>query len=349
MTDTLGPLHRRRSRRRRTPPARASTRRTPTKSSRAIPMAARPRSTRPSRPPAPPSRPGPKRRPRCARTCSTRPATRSWRAPEIGEMLSREEGKTRAEGIGETMRAARICKYFAGEALRRHGQTLESTRPGSMSQTYREAVGVVRADHAVELPDRDPGVEGRAGAGVRQHRGAQAGQHHAGHRRRRSTQILHRTRRAAGRVQPRARRGRCRPGDRRPSRRGRRSPSPARKASGSSVAEGAVDAPGARAARDGRQEPAGGARRRRSRARGGDRGRRRLLPDRPALHGLVAGDRHGGHSRPLRRGAGRAGQGPQGRRRARPATQIGPAVSEEPARTEHALRRTSPPTRAAGC
>src|SRR3569833_2641633 len=40
------------------------------------------------------------------------------------------------------MRAARICKYFAGEALRRHGQTLESTRPGLDAQTYREAVGV---------------------------------------------------------------------------------------------------------------------------------------------------------------------------------------------------------------
>jgi acyl-CoA reductase-like NAD-dependent aldehyde dehydrogenase len=51
------------------------------------------------------------------------------RAKELGELLSREEGKTLAEGTGEVMRAARICKYFAGEALRRHGQTLESTRP----------------------------------------------------------------------------------------------------------------------------------------------------------------------------------------------------------------------------
>lgn len=64
------------------------------------------------------------------------------RAAELGELLSREEGKTRAEGMGEVMRAARIFKYFGGEALRRHGQTLESTRPGLDVEVWREAVGV---------------------------------------------------------------------------------------------------------------------------------------------------------------------------------------------------------------
>jgi aldehyde dehydrogenase (NAD+) len=65
------------------------------------------------------------------------------RSGEVGELLAREEGKTRAEGVGETLRAARILLYFAGEALRRHGQTLESTRPGLDVATYREALGVV--------------------------------------------------------------------------------------------------------------------------------------------------------------------------------------------------------------
>jgi len=64
------------------------------------------------------------------------------RAKELGTLLSREEGKTLPEGTGEVMRAARICKYFAGEALRRHGQTLASTRPGIDVETYRESVGV---------------------------------------------------------------------------------------------------------------------------------------------------------------------------------------------------------------
>ncbi|MND97021.1 Aldehyde dehydrogenase, thermostable [compost metagenome] len=64
------------------------------------------------------------------------------RAPQIGRLLSREEGKTLPEGMGETMRAARILKYFAGEALRVHGQNLTSTRPGVEIQTYRQPVGV---------------------------------------------------------------------------------------------------------------------------------------------------------------------------------------------------------------
>jgi len=64
------------------------------------------------------------------------------RAKDLGALLSREEGKTLAEGTGEVMRAARICKYFAGEALRRHGQTLQSTRPSIDVETYREPVGV---------------------------------------------------------------------------------------------------------------------------------------------------------------------------------------------------------------
>ncbi|MEO8313929.1 MAG: aldehyde dehydrogenase family protein [Pseudomonadota bacterium] len=70
-------------------------------------------------------------------------ATILARANELGELLAREEGKTRAEGIGEVMRAGRIFRYFGGEALRRHGFTLESTRPNIDAATHREALGVV--------------------------------------------------------------------------------------------------------------------------------------------------------------------------------------------------------------
>src|ERR1044071_1846133 len=64
------------------------------------------------------------------------------RADELGRLLSREEGKTFPEGKGEVMRAARIFKFMAGEALRRHGVTVESTRPGVAVETYREPLGV---------------------------------------------------------------------------------------------------------------------------------------------------------------------------------------------------------------
>jgi aldehyde dehydrogenase (NAD+) len=65
------------------------------------------------------------------------------RSAELGRLLSREEGKTVPEGTGEVMRAARIFKYFAGEALRRHGRTMPSTRPGIDVEIHREALGVV--------------------------------------------------------------------------------------------------------------------------------------------------------------------------------------------------------------
>lgn len=64
------------------------------------------------------------------------------RREEIGTLLAREEGKTRKEGLAETTRAARVLSYFAGEALRLHGQNLASLRPGVEIQTYREPIGV---------------------------------------------------------------------------------------------------------------------------------------------------------------------------------------------------------------
>jgi aldehyde dehydrogenase (NAD+) len=65
------------------------------------------------------------------------------RASELGELLSREEGKPLAEGIGEVQRAAWIFKFFAGEALRTSGERLRSVRPGVDIDVLREPLGVV--------------------------------------------------------------------------------------------------------------------------------------------------------------------------------------------------------------
>jgi acyl-CoA reductase-like NAD-dependent aldehyde dehydrogenase len=65
------------------------------------------------------------------------------RKAELGEWLAREEGKTRAEGVGEVARAGAIFKFFAGEALRPQGEHLASVRPGVDVDITREAVGVV--------------------------------------------------------------------------------------------------------------------------------------------------------------------------------------------------------------
>ncbi len=65
------------------------------------------------------------------------------RQKELGYLLSREEGKTLAEGIGEAVRAGQIFKYFAGEALRLSGVKLDSVRPGVEVETLRQPIGVV--------------------------------------------------------------------------------------------------------------------------------------------------------------------------------------------------------------
>ena len=65
------------------------------------------------------------------------------RKDELGQLLSREEGKTLPEGVGEVARAGNIFKFFAGEVLRRSGELVPSVRPGIDVEITREPVGVV--------------------------------------------------------------------------------------------------------------------------------------------------------------------------------------------------------------
>ena len=65
------------------------------------------------------------------------------RKEELGDLLSREEGKTRAEAIGEVTRAAQIFRFFAGETVRYGGERMPSVRPGLEVEISRQPVGVV--------------------------------------------------------------------------------------------------------------------------------------------------------------------------------------------------------------
>ena len=65
------------------------------------------------------------------------------RKEELGRLLSREEGKTLAEGIGEATRAGQIFAFFAGEAVRVSGELLAGVRPNTEVLIEREPVGVV--------------------------------------------------------------------------------------------------------------------------------------------------------------------------------------------------------------
>ena len=65
------------------------------------------------------------------------------RKEELGRLLSREEGKTLPEGIGEVTRAGQIFEFFAAETIRLAGETLPSVRPGVGVELTREPIGVV--------------------------------------------------------------------------------------------------------------------------------------------------------------------------------------------------------------
>ena len=65
------------------------------------------------------------------------------RREELGELVSREEGKTLPEGIGEATRAGQVFKFFAGEALRPGGEFIDSIRPGLDVSVTRAPMGVV--------------------------------------------------------------------------------------------------------------------------------------------------------------------------------------------------------------
>jgi aldehyde dehydrogenase (NAD+) len=65
------------------------------------------------------------------------------RKDDLGRLLAREEGKTLPEGVGETVRAGHIFKFFAGEALRLSGEKVPSVRPGVDVEITRVPIGVV--------------------------------------------------------------------------------------------------------------------------------------------------------------------------------------------------------------
>jgi alpha-ketoglutaric semialdehyde dehydrogenase len=67
------------------------------------------------------------------------------RKEELGRLLSREQGKPLADGIGEAGRAGYIFKFFAGETLRMGGEKLDSVRPGVEVEVTREPIGVIGA------------------------------------------------------------------------------------------------------------------------------------------------------------------------------------------------------------
>ena len=66
-------------------------------------------------------------------------------AGDLAALITRETGKTITDAAGEVMRASRLFRFFAGEALRVTGERFDSVRPGVTVEVTYEPVGVVGA------------------------------------------------------------------------------------------------------------------------------------------------------------------------------------------------------------
>ena len=64
---------------------------------------------------------------------------------ELARLLTREEGKTLKDSLGEVQRAINITEFMAGEARRLNGETLSSELPKNFAYTIRQPLGVVGA------------------------------------------------------------------------------------------------------------------------------------------------------------------------------------------------------------
>ncbi|PRC42357.1 aldehyde dehydrogenase, partial [Mycobacterium sp. ITM-2017-0098] len=64
-------------------------------------------------------------------------------AEQWGHELATEEGKTKAEGVGEVRRAAQILRYYGNEGDRQAGEIYSSPRAGEQILVTRKPLGVV--------------------------------------------------------------------------------------------------------------------------------------------------------------------------------------------------------------
>jgi alpha-ketoglutaric semialdehyde dehydrogenase len=67
------------------------------------------------------------------------------RKEEVARLLTREEGKTLKDSLGEVTRSVNILEFTAGEARRMGGETVPSELPRNFAYTFKQPLGVVGA------------------------------------------------------------------------------------------------------------------------------------------------------------------------------------------------------------
>ena len=65
------------------------------------------------------------------------------RKEEVARLLTREEGKTLKDALGEVTRSVNILEFTAGEARRMGGETVPSEMPRNFAYTFKQPLGVV--------------------------------------------------------------------------------------------------------------------------------------------------------------------------------------------------------------
>src|SRR6266478_487124 len=62
---------------------------------------------------------------------------------ELARILTREEGKTLSESLGELQRSINVAEFCAGESRRMNGETILSELPANFAYTIKQPLGVV--------------------------------------------------------------------------------------------------------------------------------------------------------------------------------------------------------------
>jgi aldehyde dehydrogenase (NAD+) len=79
------------------------------------------------------------------------------RKAELAELLTREEGKTLGESLGEVQRTIDIFRFFGGLSFITGGQTIPHESPGNFLYTIRQPLGVVGMITPWNFPIAIPG------------------------------------------------------------------------------------------------------------------------------------------------------------------------------------------------
>src|SRR3984893_15367040 len=64
---------------------------------------------------------------------------------EVARLMTREEGKTLKDALGEVQKSVNILEFMAGEGRRMGGETLPSELPKNFAYTLKQPLGVVAA------------------------------------------------------------------------------------------------------------------------------------------------------------------------------------------------------------